>query len=185
MKNLPSILAVALALPLAVTAAPGSMVDAPTSESVQAKRQELRKAEVQPHQIPGVKPDSGDRMRLTTPSLLNRTRVLGDGRQWTLLPPRAIVNFPTALADKLTDSQQGKLVPWPEFYAANRHQIEAFEVSPGHLNGSLEIPERTREAWAGSPRMVVLVHKGHPITLPVRKPAEQAVSATLPESPSP
>src|SRR6476620_6663117 len=78
--------------------------------------------------------------------LISRSDIISYGGMTTLVPKRAIIQLPPSLAQRVGKSDGSKIVPWAEFYAANRGWIRTIEVTRQQAGGSEHFPEETSES---------------------------------------
>lgn len=98
----------------------------------------------------------------------------------TLVPKRAILASPTSHKEKLAMQPGARLVPFGEFYAANRAWITTVEVSRVQAEGNKPIAEQTVETISKSKNLVVATYQGGPISvLPLKEPAAEANTETV------
>lgn len=112
--------------------------------------------------------------------LISQSDIICFGGVATLVPKRAILQLPKALANRTQLVPGYKLMGWAEFHAQNRGWITTVEVSRAQAEGNqalaLDITERLKD----SSNLVVATYQGGPISvLAPKPPAPEKSSATI------
>ncbi len=143
------------------------MREAPTNEQL---IQQMRMADQERAKRPvSDAPPSQDPSTLERPAdLISRAEILCYGGALTLVPKRAVLQYPEKYADRLKAVQGVKIISFPDFYAANRNWITTFEVSRAQAEGKEPLPKDAKANMVKSGSMVVATFLGNPISvLPV------------------
>lgn len=109
-------------------------------------------------------------------SILDRSVLLSDGRNWTFIPKGALLFVPDEHQERVNiPSSKGKYVPFAQFASRNRGWLSTYNVTLEQARGNEAINEKARKVLAESGRVVVSVCKGGPIsTRPPKLPAATA-----------
>ena len=111
-------------------------------------------------------------------NLMSRSDILCFEGIATLVPKRAVINKPKAFEDRLVLSEGARLVPWEQFYQANRGWLKTIEVSRKHAEGNEPLSEEAAKALEGSSAVIVAVYHGGPISVLPLKPQEPVKTET-------
>lgn len=95
-------------------------------------------------------------------SITERSTVLHDGKNWTLVPNGALVHLPAAMKARVNVSPVGILLPWNQFFIKNRNWIVTNEVTFDQAAGNEELPTDRTDSWAKQDKVVVAVHLDAP-----------------------
>ena len=103
----------------------------------------------------------------------------------TIVPKRAILHIPAAMADRIKLQPGSTVQTWADFYASNRGWITTVEVSRVQAEGNQALAEDLVKRMDKSSTVVVATYQGGPISvLPLKAPAPtvpaQTVSAQKP-----
>lgn len=121
----------------------------------------------------------GDPAKVNQPGdLLANSDVVCFGGRATLVPKRAILRIPPALADRIKIQPGAKVQSWAEFLTANRGWITTLEVTRPQAEGNEPVAEETAARIAESDKLVVATYQGGPISVLPPKPAETAAATT-------
>lgn len=160
-----------------LAAGPPSVVLAtrpPTSEQLQARR---TVSENPYAKVMGVRSDSqkkkGSVHGPTVPrSLLDRSTVLSDGRNWTIVPFGAVLTVPEQYRSRVNVRPTGKLQTWSEFYRRNSGWLHSQPVTMAEASGKTCFSQGCVEAFRRTGRVVVATLRAGPISV-----AKKAVPA--------
>ncbi len=145
--------------------------DATTHEQLVAQR----RAAVGAEPMKGLAPSVGaDSTKVNQPeSLMSRSDVIKFGGYATLVPKRAILHIPVELKDRMGISDDVRLMPWPQFYVANRGWITTYEVSRSQAAGQEPLGEEILKQMEKGANLIVATYKSGPISvLPLKVPEE-------------
>lgn len=118
------------------------------------------------------------------PGLISSSDILSSSGFATLIPKRAILNKPSAVADRVNNFQKGsQVVGWLDFYQNNRGWITIIEVTRAQAEGKEALDEKVIENFQKSNNLVVATYQGGPVS--VMPPAEPEAKKTDSPSPSP
>ncbi len=144
----------------------------------------LRKAE-QNDPMKKLQPAQGE-----DPSVVNRSKdliadsdIISFRGVATLVPKRAVLQIPTSCSERMKLEPGARIIPWAEFYAANRGWITTVEVSRVQAEGNQPLAEDSTKMMATCRNLVVATYQGGPIS--VLPPKEQPKSETKPASAKP
>lgn len=151
------------------------MREAPTNEDLIRKlrqsEQEMAAAAVSRPASTTVDP----RANQPLPDLFNSSEILCYNGAFTLVPKRAVLQFPQNLRDRLKVQQGAKVQNWSAFYTANRNWITTVEVSKSQASGAQPLAEETSTHIAKCGKLVVATFQGHPVSVhPVPAPETPA-----------
>ena len=152
------------------------MREAPTKEEV-LERKAKAPAPFAANTVTAV-PDGQAERPVARPSLAGSALLLNDGRQWTMLPPRAVLRFPEEIKSHIRQGKVGNLVSWEQFQNANRAWILSVPMTEAHLTGKQPITEEQKKKWAETRQMLVGTYAGNPVALPLAPSSPVAVEAT-------
>ena len=161
-------------------AASPPMRDAATHEQlVVAYRQASQQDPMSKH-APAKGPDPS---KVNQPkSLIGESDMICFNGAVTLVPKRAVLQFPKNLADRLKYQQGAKLLTWSEFYALNRGWITTVEVSRSQAEGNVPLAPEIQKQLAKSGNMIVATYQAGPISvLPPKVPVETTVTTNTPK----
>jgi len=114
--------------------------------------------------------------------LISRSDILSYGGMTTIVPKRAIIQLPPAMAQRVGKSDGSKIVPWEEFLAANRGWISTIEVTRQQAGGSEPFPEETSKTISKATTLVVATYNGWPVSvLPLKAAAPVVAPAQTPQ----
>ncbi len=114
-------------------------------------------------------------------SLISESDMICFNGAVTLVPKRAVLQFPKNLADRLKYQPGAKLLTWSEFYALNRGWITTVEVSRIQAEGNSPLAEETQKQLAKSGNLIVATFQAGPISvLPLKIPVEKIVATNIP-----
>ncbi|RYD22559.1 MAG: hypothetical protein EOP88_07630 [Verrucomicrobiaceae bacterium] len=160
------------------------MRKAPTNEELVVK---LRQSEQEMAKAAAARPASSPidpRGDQPAPDLFSSSEILCYNGAFTLLPKRAVLQFPQTLRDRLKVQQGAKVQSWSDFFVANRNWITTVEVSKSQASGAQPLPEETTTHIAKCGKLVVATFQGHPISVhPVPVPETPAPNPAAPGSP--
>lgn len=162
------------------------MREAPTNE--QLLLQLRKQAQEQAARPVLTAPLSEDVSKLEAPgNLLARSTVLCYAGSLTLVPKRAVLQYPEKYADRLKPAPGAKVLLFSDFYAANQNWITSFEVSRAQAEGKEPLPDSAREQMSKSGNLIVATFQGNPVGLTphVAATPETAVSASQTTLPQP
>lgn len=115
--------------------------------------------------------------------ILDRSDIISFNGLTTLVPKRAILTLPEALASRVGTHAPGhRIVHWSEFLIANRGWITTLEVSRAQAEGNAPLPTESRERISKSSAMIIATYQGGPISvLPLKEPETESESQSQPE----
>ena len=120
-------------------------------------------------------------------SLMTRSQILCYGGYLTLVPKRAVLQYPKKYEDRLVPAEGVKVVSFPDFLAANRNWITTFEVSRVQAQGKDPLPKDAKAKMVKAGNLIVATFNGNPIeVLPLVTPEEATVQTqnqSLPPQP--
>lgn len=109
-------------------------------------------------------------------SILDRSVLLSNGRNWTFIPKGAVLYIPEKYQERVNVAEgRGKYIPFTQFAQKNRQWIQTYSVTLEQARGTDAISDKAREALAESGRVVITVCKGGPIS--TRKPKTTVAAA--------
>ena len=119
------------------------------------------------------------------PSVVNRSKdIIADSDiisfrgVATLVPKRAVLQIPSSCSERMKLEPGAKIIPWAEFYAANRGWITTVEVSRTQAEGNVPLAEESTKMMTTCRNLVVATYQGGPIS--VLAPKEQPKPGTNP-----
>ena len=157
------------------------MREAPTKEEVLDRRAKAG-GPFAPNTV-SVAPERRETEVVVNPTLAGTALMLNDGRQWTMLPRRAVLRFPAEVRQHIQEGKAGNLVTWEQFQNANRAWILSVPMTNAHLSGKQPITEEEKKKWAEVPQMMVSTYAGNPVALALPPPAPVAME-TKPSTPA-
>lgn len=109
-------------------------------------------------------------------SILDRSILLSNGRNWTFVPKGAVFCVPEKYQDRVNlPTGKGKYIPFADFAVKNRGWLSTYSVTLEQARGNSPISEEARKVLVESGRVVVSVCKGGPIsTRPPKVPEATA-----------
>ncbi len=122
---------------------------------------------------PRVRPPKGQ-------SILAESVLLGNGRNWTLVPKGSVLHLPENLEKHILENAEGEIMPWQKFLARNRSWLTTAEVDMDTATGRKPIPDSKLKAWTRTGSIVVAIHRGGAISVR-RKPESESESKPEPE----
>jgi hypothetical protein len=153
------------------------MRDAATHEQLVATLRETAQADPMRKMEPTKGPDPSKENQ--PEDLISQSDIVCFGGMATLVPKRAILQIPKAMANRTQMVPGSKLMGWAEFYAQNRGWITTVEVSRVQAEGNLALADDTTERLKESTNLVVATYQGGPISvLPLKEPPPEKPSAT-------
>ena len=122
------------------------------------------------------KPAEGqDPTKAKAESLVSRSDFMSYSGRATIVPKRAILHIPAALADRIKLQPGSKIQTWAEFYAMNRSWITTVEVTRVQAEGNQPLAEELLKRIQKSTSVVVATYQSGPISvLPLKAPVETA-----------
>jgi hypothetical protein len=105
--------------------------------------------------------------------IISRSDILCFNGLATLVPKQAIIFNPPQYADRIGMKEGARIVPWMEFYAANRGWIGTMEISLKQAEGKEPLPEKPAQQMLKGSNMVVATFQGGPISKLVATPATE------------
>lgn len=161
------------------------MRKAPTNEDLVLQ---LRKQEQERASRPAVTaPPSQDVTTIESPNnLMSRSEVLCYGGALTLVPKRAVLQYPEKYADRLKAIPGSNVLVFSDFYAANKNWITTYEISRAQAQGKEPLPEDARASMSKTGNLIVATFQGNPIELmppanPTPETAGTAPQSSLPQ----
>lgn len=110
------------------------------------------------------------------PGIFESSDILCFNGNATLVPKRAILHQPQAVASRVNQYQPGsKLLSWLDFYAQNRGWITMVEVSRAQAQGKAPLDEEAVGRFRKGSNLVVATFQGGPIS--VNPPKESTPGA--------
>jgi hypothetical protein len=174
-------LALAAALPLGLCGGESptpAMTDAATHEQL-AQRLRMAQQDDPMQLLPD--PAGKDPAKNLPRDLLSQSDVLCFGGMATLVPKRAILRNPDALAQRMEYHRGSALVGWAEFHAQNRGWITTVEVSRAQAEGNEALAADVTARLKGNSNLVVATYLGGPISvLPLKAPPTKPAAANTP-----
>jgi hypothetical protein len=125
-------------------------------------------------QLPEVKaPEDAMNSKAHKPeSILARSEVIRRGKVATLVPKEAILHLPAGLRGVIGLEPGVRMVPWKDFYTANRSWIRTIEVTRDQAEGFVPMPEETVASFKDSTYLIVATYQTGPISvMPVKEEA--------------
>ena len=155
---------------------PPAMKDAVTHEQL---AEHLRQAQQDDPMKPQAATTGEDPSQNLPKDLLSQSDVLCFAGKATLVPKRAILLIPKALANRMQLVAGATLMGWADFYAQNRGWITPVEVSLTQAEGNEALAADVSERFKDSPNLVVATFRGGPISLlPLKVPPPENPVAT-------
>jgi hypothetical protein len=152
----------------------GAMRDVATHDELSTK---LRVANNQ-NPLAALKPVEGtDPTKVKPESPISRSDVLAFAGKATLVPKKAILCIPPAMAERVKKQPGSILQNWADFYAGNRSWITTVEVTRPQAEGNQPLAEDLLKRMEKSSSVVVATYMGGPISvlpLKVKTPVETA-----------
>jgi hypothetical protein len=165
MKTLPTFLilsCLATALSHGQGASKPVMRDAATHEQLAGQLRQVEAADPMKKLTPS---EGKDPSKENQPGdLISRSDILCYRGMATLVPKGAILVNPPLVNDRLGMKAGAKIVPWMEFYAANRGWITTQEITLAQAEGKAPLPEAVTEQLKRSTNLVVATLQGGPIS---------------------
>jgi hypothetical protein len=123
--------------------------------------------------VASLKPAAGgDPTKAKPESLASRSDFISFSGRATMVPKRAILHTPAAMADRIKLQPGSKIQTWPEFYALNRGWITTVEVTRPQAEGKQPLAEDLIKRIQKSSSVVVATYQTGPISvLPLKAPA--------------
>jgi hypothetical protein len=145
-----------------VFAQPNAMRDAPTYEQLTALRSQAESSD--PMKNLG-KTDGSDPTKSNQPkSLLESSDIICHGGLATLVPKNAIVFLPKQYSNRMGMKPNSKIVPWLDFFSANRSWISTIEITIPQAQGAEPLTKASVERIETGTNLVVAVYQGGPIS---------------------
>jgi hypothetical protein len=161
------------------------MREAPTKEEVLEKKAKAP-APFAPNTVASVPAGEEARVVVQPKSSLTATALLlNDGKQWTMLPRRAVLRFPDEVKQFIREGQVGNLVTWEQFQNANRAWILSVPMTDANLSGKAPITDEQKEKWSKVRQLLVSTYTGNPVALPLPPPPPALSESTLPPTKQP
>ncbi|MCW1921635.1 hypothetical protein OKA05_03665 [Luteolibacter arcticus] len=108
-------------------------------------------------------------------NLVSRSDFMSFSGYATIVPKRAILHIPAAMADRIKLLPGSRVQTWAEFYPSNRGWITTVEVSRAQAEGNQPLAEELVTRIQKSRNVVVATFQGGPISvLPLKAPVETA-----------
>ncbi len=107
--------------------------------------------------------------RPAAPSIIRKSMVLHDGKNWTIVPKGAVIFLPEAVQHRVNVKPVGNLLPWADFLAKNSTWIATDEVTFDQAAGNDSLPAGQAAAWTKQDKLVVAVHHRGPISVQIGK----------------
>jgi hypothetical protein len=162
-------MAAALATGLLPAAEP-AMRDVATHEQLSER---LRVANNQSPLVDHTPAEGKDPTKVASASLVSRSDFMSYAGRATLVPKRAILHIPAAMADRIKLQPGSKIQTWAEFYAMNRGWVTTVEVTRAQAEGNQALAEELLKRIQKSSQVVVATYQGGPISvLPLKVPVE-------------
>lgn len=98
-------------------------------------------------------------------SLINQSRILSDGTNWTLVPEGSVLFVPATLEDRVNVRPIGNLLSWRDFLTENHAWLSAEEVSLRQAEGVKPLNEERVSHWSKRKKVIIAVHLGGPISV--------------------
>ena len=133
---------------------------------------------------PQAKTPTGTRPEWKPVNILERSEFLSFNGLGTLVPKGSVLHVPAGYRNRIGMAAGARIVPWAEFYRANRGWLSTHEVSRKQAEAEQPLTEAALESIAKSSTVVVATLAGGPITV-LRPPPEEAAptAATAPVQP--
>ena len=100
------------------------------------------------------------------------TDVVVDRKFHTVLPKRCILHIPVGMESKVGVAPRGKLILFNNFYQRNQNWMHKIELSYEEVNGLVPMNQDKMNRLSKLGKMIVAVHKGHPISVKEYKKLE-------------
>lgn len=107
--------------------------------------------------------------RPAAPSIIRKSMVLHDGKNWTIVPSGAVIYLPESARERIDAKPVGTLLPWVDFLAKNSTWIATDEVTFEQAAGNESLPAGQAAAWTKQNKLVVAVHHSGPISVQIDK----------------
>ena len=105
-----------------------------------------------------------DKAHPSQSSILDRSVILSDGRNWTFVPKGSVFIKPELFQEKVGGKPSVNYLSFDEFFIKNRGWITTFPVTLEQARGNAPIPEKKRDALVKAGRVVVTTFKGGAIS---------------------
>lgn len=106
-------------------------------------------------------------------SAYSNSIVLFDGDHHTVIPYGAVLNLPEKLRERVVAAPAGSFLLWPSFLKRNEQWLASREVPLEMARGDKEENSRIMRNLTGSPKLLVSVYRGNPISILEEERAEQ------------
>lgn len=124
------------------------------------------------------------------PSVVNRSKdILEDSDiisfrgVATLVPKRAVLQIPGSCSERMKLEPGARIIPWAEFYAANRGWITTVEVSRPQAEGNVPLAEESTKMMSTCRNLVIATYQGGPISVLPRKEQPKPETTQTPAKP--
>jgi len=162
-RNLPLVLGLLLSPFAGAQEAPKKpMHDAATHEQLSAIRRQEQTVDPMRKFTPA--PDKDPSKENIPTDIISRSDILCFNGLATLVPKQAILFNPPQYADRIGMKAGAKIVPWMDFYAANRGWIGTMEITLKQAEGKEPLPEKPAEQMMKGSNLVVATYLGGPIS---------------------
>lgn len=111
--------------------------------------------------------------------LVSRSDILSYGGMTTLVPKKAIIRLPESLAQRVGHPDGSRIVPWAEFFAANRGWITTVEITREQARGIDPFSEEMTQSISKASTLVIATFQGGAIS--VLPPKVQAPASPTPQ----
>jgi len=98
-------------------------------------------------------------------SLAEMSLFLSFGEKSTLLPKGSILWSPDALRSRVVSLPPTPVIPWVDFFTANRNWVATCEVDLKQVRGEKPLPDNLLQSYKLRGVMVVATLNGNPVTV--------------------
>lgn len=98
--------------------------------------------------------------------LLERSTILANNGNWTLLPKGAVIHTPDHLKDKIASGPgQLKILNWKPFLKKNHGWLHTYPISKEQAKGTKKITPAAIKAYKSIGKLVVATYNGNPVSV--------------------
>lgn len=135
---------------------------------------------------PAFKPATGEDPSVANKlgDLISRSDIICYRGQATLVPKRAVLHVPKAMADRLGMKEDARIGSWTEFLNANRAWIRTVPVTRIQAEGNHPMSEETIKSFEKEQRLVIATYQEGPISVLPLKVPEPAPEPGAPANPA-
>jgi hypothetical protein len=125
--------------------------------------------------------EGADPTKAKPEDFISRSDFMSFSGKATIVPKRAILHIPAAMADRIKLQPGSKIQTWPDFYAMNRGWITTVEVTRAQAEGNQPLTEDLIKRIQKSTTVVVATFQSGPISvLPLKVPEPAPAPAPAP-----